>query len=195
MRLNDGNVDPRGRFLAGTMIQEDGHPELRVGTLYRFDTEDFVPNAMVNGCGIPNGLALSKDGKTMYHADSTCKSVTKYDYDLDNGVPSNPKVIIRTPEGHSPDGMTISDDDELFLAVWGGHRIQRYTNEGVLLEEYVFPDVQNVDCPVFGGKNWDELFVTTAKIQEPPFVEGNKGGEIYRIKISSEGPKYHVFEL
>lgn len=66
MRMNDGKVDPQGRFWAGTMDM-DARPER--GTLYRLDAVRGVA-PITDGLTIPNGIDWSPDGRTMYLADS-----------------------------------------------------------------------------------------------------------------------------
>jgi len=66
-RFNDGEIDPQGRFWAGTM---DWHAEPELGSLYRLDPDGRVTR-MVERVTISNGLGWSPDGGTMYYVDTT----------------------------------------------------------------------------------------------------------------------------
>src|SRR5206468_4248212 len=65
-RFNDGKVDRRGRFWAGTM---DDREQQASGTLYRFDTP-FAATVIDTGYKVTNGPAFSPAGDIMYHNDS-----------------------------------------------------------------------------------------------------------------------------
>ncbi|MBA3367585.1 MAG: SMP-30/gluconolactonase/LRE family protein, partial [Geodermatophilaceae bacterium] len=103
-RMNDGKVDPAGRFWAGTMAL-DSAPG--AGTLYRLDTDRSV-HPTLTGLTISNGIDWSPDATTMYFIDSTPGTVTAYDYDQHSGSISQPRTVIEIPpEDGLPDGMTV----------------------------------------------------------------------------------------
>ena len=70
-RFNDGRCDPQGRFLAGTMNEKR---DAATAALYRLDP-DFTLTPLLSGITICNGLALSPDGRTMYHADTPTQTI------------------------------------------------------------------------------------------------------------------------
>jgi sugar lactone lactonase YvrE len=61
-RMNDGKVDPEGRFWAGTMAFDEVST---LGSLYRLDPDGTV-TTMLTDVGISNGLDWTADGSTMY---------------------------------------------------------------------------------------------------------------------------------
>ena len=67
LRLNDGAVDPRGRFWVGSMDsdrQQEPH-----GSLFRFDADGTV-HTMDSGFTVSNGLGWSPDQRTFYFIDT-----------------------------------------------------------------------------------------------------------------------------
>ena len=60
-RFNDGKVDERGRFWAGTMALDESPGR---GALYRLDPDGSVTQ-MLDGVGLSNGLDWSLDGRTL----------------------------------------------------------------------------------------------------------------------------------
>lgn len=70
--MNDGTVDCYGRFWAGSMAI-DGTPH--AGSLYRLDAHGEVARVL-EGLSIANGTAFSRDGETMYLADSSKARLT-----------------------------------------------------------------------------------------------------------------------
>ena len=90
-----------------------------------------------------------------YHA------VFAYDYDEASGDISNRQVLFEVKDGVS-DGMCIDSEDNLWVAIWGGRRIEkRSTATGELLG-IVEVDAQNVTSCCFCGPRLDTLFITTS---------------------------------
>ena len=86
MRFNDGAVDCRGRFWAGTMSEADDlQPE---GVLYRFDPDRSV-HPMLTGLGIPNGIGWSPDNSVMYVTDTEEQTIYAFDFEAERGEMTN----------------------------------------------------------------------------------------------------------
>lgn len=158
-RFNDGKCDPRGRFLAGTMDMGEKEPK---GSLYSFDGKSVT--SLLSNVTVSNGLTWSPDYKTFYYIDTPTREVKAFDYDLDTGTIANPRVVVHTHESLGwPDGMTSDTQGNLWIAMWGGAQITRWDpNTGQLLEQIPVP-AKNVSSCVFGGKNLNELYITSAR--------------------------------
>jgi sugar lactone lactonase YvrE len=163
-RMNDGKVDPAGRFWAGTM-GVDHRPD--AGALYRLDP-DLRVTPMVPRTTISNGLDWSSDGRTMYYIDTPTRRVDRFDFDPATGAISGrrPAVAIRDGAG-SPDGMTVDADGYLWVALWDGWAVERYGPDGRLDRRVDVPAQQASSC-AFGGPDLDQLFITTAQEGFPP---------------------------
>jgi sugar lactone lactonase YvrE len=191
-RFNDGKVDPAGRFWAGTMSQSVKEGE---GSLYCLHT-DLTVEKKVSDLTISNGLAWSSDHRFMYLIDSPTGKVTCYTYDLATGTITDPKTVITFPEGvGGPDGMTIDDEGMLWIAHWGGSKVSRWDpNTGEQLDEIRVP-VKNVTSCTFGGKNLDELYITTARegTSEEELDQYPHAGGLFKIKTNYKGGKTYRF--
>jgi sugar lactone lactonase YvrE len=60
-----------------------------------------------------------------------------------------------------PDGLTVDADGHIWVALWGGSALCRYSPHGVLEEKVWIPVSQVTSC-AFGGPDWEELFITSA---------------------------------
>lgn len=151
---NDGAVDPRGRYLVGT--NGDG------AALYRVDPDGTVAR-LLDGVRISNGIDWSDDGETMYYVDSLAHSVDVFDYDLDAGTISNRRTLAAVDESLGvPDGLTVDEEGAVWVAIWGGSCVRRYSPAGELLHELHVPVRQPSSC-VFGGDDFATLYVTSAR--------------------------------
>src|SRR5437870_9321474 len=87
-RFNDGAVDCRGRFWAGTMC---GLPETcrdPEGSLYRLDPDGSI-SRVETGIFIANGIGWSPDNTIMYFTDSPRHVIYAYDFDPATGTIAN----------------------------------------------------------------------------------------------------------
>ncbi|GAA2883558.1 SMP-30/gluconolactonase/LRE family protein [Streptosporangium fragile] len=156
-RMNDAKCDPAGRLWAGTMPYE---ATPGAGALYRYDGASVVK--IRDGVSVSNGLGWSPDGTVMYHIDTRAQRVDAYAYDAATGDIRDRRTAVGIdPADGSPDGMTVDDDGCLWVALWGGSRVRRYTPGGVLDREVRLPVTQVTSC-AFGGPRGDVLYITSA---------------------------------
>ncbi|HXD09986.1 MAG TPA: SMP-30/gluconolactonase/LRE family protein [Anaerolineales bacterium] len=184
-RFNDGKCDPRGRFLAGTMDMNETDPN---GSLYSFDGKSV--NKILGDITISNGMAWSPDYKTFYYIDTPTRTVRAFDYDLETGAIANPRAAIYVPEALGwPDGMTSDTQGNLWIAMWGGAKLTKWNpNTGQLLEQIPVPAL-NVSSCVFGGKNMNELYITSARkgLDEAVLAKYPLTGGVFRLETNVEG--------
>jgi xylono-1,5-lactonase len=156
-RFNDGKVDRKGRFWAGTM---DRHERATSGSLYRLDS-DLTWSRMDTGFRVTNGPAFSLDGRTMYHSDTALQRV--YAYDIDPlGQASGRRVFAQFAHDDGyPDGMTVDSENCLWIAFWGGWCLRRIGPDGTILQTVPVP-VEKPTSVAFGGDDMATLFVTSA---------------------------------
>ena len=157
-RMNDGACDPQGRLWAGTLA-DDFRPG--AGALYRLDQDGRV-TLMLDDLTISNGLGWSPDGATMYLADSGPRLIYAFRFNKRAGEISEGRVLVTvTEEVGSPDGLTVDCNGDIWVAIYGGGRVQRYSAEGELRQELIVPAAQCTSC-AFAGRNLNRLYVTTA---------------------------------
>ncbi len=190
-RFNDGKCDPRGRFLAGTM---DHHEKEATGCLYSVGADGTI-SRLLKGLRISNGMAWSPDGKTMYFTDTPTREIMAFDYDLQSGEISNPRVIIHFEKSFGwPDGMTTDSDGNLWIAMWGGARVSQWSGDGTLLAQFGVPALNVTSC-VFGGPALNELFITTALVgmDQTAFKKFPLAGGIFRMETNVTGMPTYEF--
>jgi sugar lactone lactonase YvrE len=184
-RFNDGKCDPRGRFLAGTMDMSEKDPN---GSLYSFDGKSVTK--LFGNVTISNGLTWSPDYKTLYYIDTPTHEVKAFDYDMETGAIANMRVVVKLSEtlGH-PDGMTSDMQGNLWIAMWGGAQVTKWDpGTGQLLERMPVP-AKNASSCVFGGRNMNELFITSARVglDEETLKQYPLTGGVFRFETNAEG--------
>ena len=162
-RLNDGSVDPQGRFIVGTVAlgAETGEE-----VLLRISADGTV-ETLRSGIRLSNGIAFSPDGGTIYHVDTVANTVSRHSYGPGSFDLDEPWVIVLEDLPHFPDGLTVDSEGMLWVAQWGGSSVRRHAPNGDLLD-IVEVDATQASCPAFVGPDLATLAITTAQ-------EGLKG--------------------
>ncbi len=192
-RLNDGKVDPRGRFWGGSM--EDAEVNMDRGALYCLHTDRHFEK-ILGGVGVSNGIVWSTDAKTMYYVDSPTRRVDVFDYDDESGTVANRRVAFRIPDGMGfPDGMAIDVEDKLWVALWGAHCVGRFAPETGELLGVVEVPTSHVSACAFGGPNLDELFVTTARVHmaDEQLQEEPHAGSLFHAHVGVRGRTFPAY--
>ncbi len=162
-RMNDGALDPAGRFVAGSITDD----RTATGALYVRDL-DGVVRELFGGVTVSNGLAWNAGGDRLFYVDSVLQSIDVMDYDVDAGTVSGRRTWATVPDSAGiPDGLTIDTDGCLWLALWDGGKVLRYSPEGEVIGEVELP-VSRVTSCAFGGPGLDRLFITTAAVGSSP---------------------------
>lgn len=188
VRFNDGKVDPMGRFVAGTMDCLESSP---YGNLYALWPDGGV-HLQLEGVTISNGLDWSADGRSMYYIDTPRCLVEVFDYDLADGALSGRRPLVQV-RGGFPDGMAIDQEGCLWVAIWDGGRVDRYTPGGRLDMSVAVPEGGRVSSVAFGGEDMSTLFVTTAQkdLSEAELAAAPRAGDIFAFAAPASGvPPY-----
>lgn len=162
-RFNDGRCDRSGRFWVGSMHNLTRAPE---GVLYKLEGPGEL-DPVQGGICIPNSLAFSPDGRTMYFADSLRYSLFAYDYDNSTGTMGPQRLFATTEPPGFPDGSTVDEEGYLWNAQFDASRIVRYAPDGRIDRVIELP-VQRPTCCAFGGPDLATLYVTTTSQKMSP---------------------------
>lgn len=160
MTMNDGAVGPDGRFYAGSLnVDVLDAPD---GCLHRVDVDGRI-SVIESGLVLPNGIAFSPDGRTMYVTEMWVNTITAFDFDPGKGTVSRRRALIRVPveEGH-PDGLIVDAEGFLWSGHWQGYRVTRYDPDGRKVSAVKVP-VPTATCMAFGGPQLDRLYITSGK--------------------------------
>jgi sugar lactone lactonase YvrE len=156
-RLNDASVSPEGALWFGSMDEGEFQSS---GALYRLDASGRAVS-LDSGYTITNGPAFSPDGRVFYHTDTVQRVVYAFDRPTAETL-SGKRVFVRIEAGAGyPDGSVVDAEGCVWIALWGGWGVRRYSPAGELLATVRIP-CANVTKIAFGGKDYRTVYATTA---------------------------------
>ncbi len=155
LRMNDAKCDARGRLWAGST-------ELAFapgwGRLHRWDGTT-ASTVEAEGFTLPNGLGWSPDSRRMYLVDSMTHEVLVADFDLERGTVGTFEPWARITSG-LPDGLAVDVDGCVWVAVWGGSEVVRFSPDGDVIARVAMPVTQPSSCAISAEGT---LFITSAR--------------------------------
>jgi sugar lactone lactonase YvrE len=185
-RANDGRCDPSGRLWVGTVDRSDA----RQAGLFRVDGSGEVVK-MLSSRALSNGIDWSPDGRRCYHADSLLKRID---------------VLLLDERGHArevrefarfsamPDGLSVDEEGGVWVALWDGGAVQRFTPDGRLDRTLSVPGGWVTSC-AFGGSDLRTLYITTARADLDPAMQSRcpNAGSLFAVHIDVAGRGYAPF--
>ena len=179
--FNDIFTDSAGRVYVGSLRSDPFKEGARTpGELWRIEGEGKATE-MYGNVGLTNGIGFSPDGKMIYHADSAGPHLIVHDVAPD-GTMTNRRAIAQMESGTIPDGLCVDEAGCIWVAVYGGRGVTRYTPDGKLDRKIEVP-AKAVTSVCFGGKDRRDLYIVTADNTEVP----DRKGTIFRTRVETPG--------
>ncbi|MCH6160135.1 SMP-30/gluconolactonase/LRE family protein [Streptomyces marispadix] len=167
-RGNDAAVAPDGALWAGSMTYAE---RAGGGDLKRL-TGDGAAVTVLPEVTVSNGIGWSPDGSLMYYNDTPTRRIDVFDVPAAEGSSgadvSGRRTFAEIEEGAGyPDGLTVDADGCVWVALWDGAAVRRYTPDGRLDRTVGLPVPRPTAC-AFGGPGLRDLYVTTASAGADP---------------------------
>lgn len=177
IRYNDGIADAAGRYIIGTM----GYPNVIKGAGNVYSYQNGKAKIIIKNTTISNGLAFTKDHKTLYFIDTPTKKVAKYNYDITTGNVTFIQNVIEFNEKGHPDGMCIDKNEMLWIAEWDGACISQWNPKtGKKLTQIKLPFTNVTSCCLDHNHN---LYITTAKQDGDNTY--NNGSGLFHVQLNN----------
>lgn len=186
---NDAKVGPDGRLYIGTQSSKrKGDGDQIDGKLYSIDKDGKV-KILLDGLILSNGFDWSMDEKRLYHTDSDTGIIREYNFDKESGevTPTG-----RNVEVAGVDGITIDQNDLLYVACWGYSHIAVVDTANMQIKEYIdIPTRIPASC-CFAGEDMNKFVVVTSTLGID-LEKDEKAGFTFRSNIGAKGRKPYLF--
>lgn len=185
-RFNDGKCDPAGRLWAGTICLKK-RPEAALYVLHTDLSVEKKYSPVTNS----NGIVWTADARTLYYIDTPSKKVRAFDYDAATSSISNERILWDTSaDSSSPDGMTIDDQDRLWIAFCHGGKVVCFDPKTrSVVQQIDFPCIETTAC-AFGGPDLQDLYVVTGI---KPGLTEQHAGRLFVCRPGARGVAAHSF--
>ena len=183
-RINDGKTDPKGRLWFGTM--DNLERSIKHGSLYCLDNKLNLQKVDTNYI-ITNGPAFI-DENNFYYTDSRRKKIFKIRVNKNFKIIKKKIFIKFKPEDGTPDGMTMDKNKNLWIAHFHRACISVFNKKGKKIHKIHFPAKNITNC-TFGGKNNNELFVSSAtkSMSKKDFKDFRYSGSLFSVRSNIKG--------
>ncbi|GJQ86432.1 hypothetical protein Trydic_g10339 [Trypoxylus dichotomus] len=186
--FNDARVDFSGQLWIGYLGLDPINGDFGIfdkgGGLISVQGNKSVKEHL-DGITLSNGLDWNQNQNKFYYVDSRPGEIYQFDYDPNNQKISNKQTIFTFSEnglGGIPDGTAIDENDNLWIANFGGGKIINIDprTPNTIIKTVDMP-VSQVTSVAFGGPNLDELYVTTSGVEPSAARTPLEGGYLYKI--------------
>ena len=201
-RFNEGKCDARGRFWIGAKYDpvpsaQDARNASAAGPLGGAAPVHFLAHGQAlrptaASAVIANGMAWSPDNRIMYFADTPTRTATAFDFDIESGALSSPRVFAHFEQSDGkPDGAAVDNEGFYWCALYGGGRIVRIAPDGAHKPRNSSAGQPTDDVRV-GDADYRSLYVTSASQGVSKQQEPHAGG-IFRCRPGVEGRPPNLF--
>ena len=157
MRSNDARAHPSGAFWFSMMSKC-----AKAGAASIYAMSGGQVKLLFSGLTIPNSICFSADGRQGFFSDTALNALYRVPLDSGTGLPTDAPVRLALADGGAGlDGAAVDQEGLLWLARWGGSRVDALTAEGELVRSLTVP-ARQPSCPLFVGRRFDRLLVTSA---------------------------------
>lgn len=181
---NDMIVDAKGRVYFGSFGFEpryEGATAFKESDVLRF-TDGGGTEAVARQMAVPNGMAISADGRTMIVAETFGNRLTAFDIGEDGGL-SGRRVFADLGE-RSPDGICLDAENAVWVGCPFAHEFVRVAEGGEILDLVETPGSWAITCAL-GGDDGRTLFCATSETTLEEFHDGHYHGaiEVARVRV------------
>lgn len=178
LRSNDAKCDSRGRLWAGSV---DRDFRAGLGALHRLD-HDWQSAEKVSGLTQPNGLGWSPDDDLFYLIDTRARQLLEFQFDAEEGELGKSRALNTWDPSFEPDGLTVDADGCIWVAMWDGGVVHRYSPQGTLIGSVPCPVSKPTSCAILPGGT---LVITSAGIASNPVSEPH-AGSVFALDVGVE---------
>ncbi len=180
--FNDITTDAAGRVYAGGLgsspVFEDGRQPASEN-LYLIDLDGSV-RVVAEDVRLTNGLGFSPDGSRLYHSDSGRRAVHCHAV-ADDGSLGAKEIYVNTERG-VPDGLVVSEDGAVWVALAGGSAVGVYNPDGSVREYIEIPHPMCTSV-CFGGSDLKDLYIVSGS----DGLEGDRRGGVFVVRTEFAG--------
>ena len=156
VRANEMALAPDGSVVVGTMAYD---PSPGTGSVLHIDSSGAI-EVVLSGTHVSNGMVYFNEDHVAF-VDSPTQTIRGFQI-MKDGSWSSPTVLVDlSKQPGIPDGICMDAAGGIWVALWGGGQVQRWSKEGVLTDVVHLP-VSQPTSVALGGPDLRTLAITTS---------------------------------
>lgn len=186
LRLNEGKVDPAGRWVTGSMDATKGDPD---GALYSIAWGGQL-RTLRGGFGTANGIDWTPDGTQIYYTDTSVETIYRGRYTADGDIEDEESFASFGPH----DGLVVDGEGFVWTALYGEGCVLRLDPDGREVDRVEVP-APNVTSVVLAGTGPTSLVIASARenMDEEQLERHSLSGSLFRITVDAVPPRTRRF--
>jgi sugar lactone lactonase YvrE len=153
-----------------------------VGAILMIDHDTGAHRVVASGYRMPNGVAVSADGRSLVVSELWAKRILSFDILEDGALGAEPKVLAQND--FITDGLCLDAEGGVWLGAAGEQRCQRIDAQGRLAETVETPGWSCI-APMLGGPDGRTLFMAVSQMDSPDDIfEGRAKSRILTARVA-----------
>lgn len=183
VRANDGACSPDGVLYIGSMAHT---AELGQGDVLAWTQAGF--RVALTNTTISNGTQFLADGSVVF-VDSADRRIRRFRVATDGTWVDPHTIAVPAESAGAPDGLCVDSEGGIWVAMWDGGCVQRWSASGELTATIDLP-VPRPTSVTLGGEGMRTLFISTSALDQPMGAETGAGA-LFSAQVEVPGlPTY-----
>ena len=164
-------------YRAGISHAELGQP---TGSIILYDHDTGAARIVTSGHRMPNGIAITPDGKGLIVAELYASRILRFDIAPDGSLLN--ETVFAQLENH-PDGLCLDSEGAVWVGTTGSQKFERVDDTGKILDSVAVPGWGCVAC-MLGGEDGRTLFMVASQTNTPDDIfEGRAKSRILMTRV------------
>ena len=179
---NDMLVDAQGRAWVGNFGFDLHLRASFAPTVLLMVTPQGEVRTVAEDLHFPNGMALTRDGRTLIVAESYAKRLSAFDVQPDGTLSGRRSWAQFDGKGVAPDGICLDADGAVWMASPVSREVLRVREGGEVTHR--IPTPQQATACALGGEEGRTLYVTMGKVMvTPEESRAMRSGAIMQVRL------------
>jgi sugar lactone lactonase YvrE len=185
--LSDGIVDAMGRLYVGDIGYNFADPAAKpVETcVIVLVPRDGAASVVANGLFFPNGMVITRDGRTLIVGETLGHRLTAFDIQ-DDGSLGNRRVWAQLPDDVGPDGICLDAQGAVWVANPEGQDKVVRVRQGGEITDRIDVDA-HAYAVMLGGPERRHLFICASGSHDPAEIQRQPSATLQVVEVDVPG--------
>ncbi len=186
-RFNDCRARSHDELWVGSMDMNQSDPVARVFRV-RIGEDSLDIEPYLDGFCVSNGMAWSVDGKEVFVVESSERQILSFPTASGLTHKRQARLVRQYTKLEMPDGLTVDQMGNIWVAVVGPGRIDCLRPDGSVLKSHQLGISHPTSC-TFGGSDLATLYVTSMHndLSNPSIVREQNAGCLFGLEPGAKG--------